>query len=81
MTRLNQTNPARLSDADRWIEQIFSAKAAQAGGVVRRAIPWIDREVGRARFIAEVRKRNFHLLQTTDQFIVVCNNDKIRMLF
>lgn len=55
---------------DEWIAQIFSARAAQ-GGVVRRSIAWVDREIGRERFIAEVRRRGFHLLASSNQFIVV----------
>lgn len=81
MTNHSHSITKRLSESDYWIEQIFSAKAAQNGGVVRRAIPWVDREVGRARFVDEVRKRNFHLLRTQDQFIVVCNSGRVDMLF
>lgn len=68
------TNP------DQWIALIFSAKSAQ-GGVVRRSIAWVEREVGRDRFIAEVRSRGFHLLASRNQFIVVCNRDPVHMLF
>ena len=63
-----------------WIRTIFSARAAQ-GGVVRRSTAWVDREVGRDLFIAEVRKRGFHLLASSNQFIVVCNRDPVQMLF
>lgn len=66
--------------ADQWIAQIFSAKSAQ-GGVVRRSIAWVDREVGRDRFMTEVRARGFHLLASRNQFIVVCNRDPINILF
>lgn len=68
------------STPDQWIALIFSAKAAQ-GGVVRRSIAWVDHEVGRDRFIAEVRARGFHLLASRNQFIVVCNRDPVQMLF
>lgn len=68
------------TDPDLWIAQIFSARAA-AGGVVRRSILWVDREIGRDRFIMEVRRRGFHLLATRNQFIVVCNPDPVHMLF
>lgn len=66
--------------ADQWIAMIFSAKAAR-GGVVRRSIAWVDREVGRARFMAEVRARGFHLLASRRQFNVVCHRDQVHMLF
>ena len=49
--------------------------------VIRRNIDWVDREVGRDRFIAEIRARRFHLLQTADQFVVVCHPGAIHLLF
>jgi hypothetical protein len=72
--------PCRTGDPDIWIARIFSARAA-SGGVVRRSIVWVDREVGRERFITEVRRRGFHLLVTRNQFIVVCNRDAVTLLF
>ena len=66
---------------DPWIAQMFSTRAAQKGAVVRRSIAWVDREVGRDHFKAEVRRRGFHLIQTADQFIVVCHNGPIQILF
>ncbi|MDX5351011.1 MAG: N-(5'-phosphoribosyl)anthranilate isomerase [Paracoccaceae bacterium] len=70
----------RITDPDAWIDLVFSAKAAQ-GGVVRRAIGWVGTEVGHDRFIAEVKRRGFHLLVTQSQYIVVCNPGPVRMLF
>ncbi|MBA4350198.1 MAG: N-(5'-phosphoribosyl)anthranilate isomerase [Rhodobacter sp.] len=70
----------RQNSSETWITLIFSAKAA-VGHVIRRNVAWIDREVGRDRFIAEVRQRGFHLLQTADQFIVVCHSGPVHLLF
>lgn len=67
-------------DPDAWIRLIFSAQAAK-GGVVRRSIAWVDREVGRDRFLAAVRERGFHLLASSNQFIVVCNREPVHLLF
>lgn len=66
--------------AEVWIDRIFSAKAAE-GQVVRRNVDWVASEIGIARFMAEVRARGFHLIQTADQFVVVCHKGEIRMLF
>jgi len=74
------TFPPVNHDPDAWIRLIFSARAAK-GGVVRRSIAWVDREVGRDRFVSEVPRRGFHLLTTTNQFIVVCNADPVSLLF
>ena len=70
----------RTSDPDAWIDLVFSAKAAQ-GGVMRRAIGWVAREVGHDRVIAEVQRRGFHLLMTQTPCIVVCNAEPVRMIF
>jgi len=66
---------------DSWIDQIFSTKAARRGAVVRRSVAWVDREVGRDRFIMEVRSRDYHLVRTADQFIVICHAGPIDILF
>lgn len=66
---------------DKWIGQMFATKAAQKGAVVRRSMAWVDREVGRDRFLEEIRRRNFHVIQTADQFVVICHNGPVHMLF
>ena len=80
-TLTRQTRP------DRWIDRIIAAKAAQKGAVIRRsmiwvdrAMIWVDREIGRDRFMEEVRRRGFRLIETADQFIVICHNGPVRML-
>ena len=64
-----------------WLDLIFAAKAARTGGVVRRSISWIEREIGRAAFEQEVRKRGFHLIEAGHQLIVICNREPIRVIF
>jgi hypothetical protein len=63
------------------VRQLFGTKAALNGAVVRRSMAWVQREVGKDSFEAEVRRRGFHLIQTADQYIVICHNGPIRMLF
>ncbi|WP_245964125.1 N-(5'-phosphoribosyl)anthranilate isomerase [Roseovarius spongiae] len=71
----------RITDPECWLDQMFAAKAAQTGGVLRRSRAWIDREVGFDRFELEVRRRGFHMIESADQILVVCHNDPIRILF
>lgn len=71
---------ARTSEPDARFAPVFTARAA-GGGVVRRSIDWVDGEIGRDRFIDEVRRRGFHLLETRNQVITVCNRDAVYMLF
>lgn len=69
------------AEPDRWIDLIFGAKAASSGGVIRRNRHWVEAEVGLERFLAAVRTRGFHLLETGDQLIIVCHQGPIRMIF
>lgn len=65
---------------EKWLAEIFSAKAAANGGVVRRSVAWVEREVGRQKMIAEVRRRGFHMIECGGQFIVICNGGGVRVI-
>ena len=68
------------ADAERRIAEVFSAKSMARGGVIRRDRRWIDREIGWDRFMAEVRMRGFHLIETGGQWIVICNTGFLRVI-
>ena len=68
------------ADPERWIAEMFSAKSMARGGVIRRDRRWIDREIGWDRFMAEVRMRGFHLIETGGQWIVICNTGFLRVI-
>lgn len=72
--------PIPEGQANDWLDQIFSAKAAQKGGVVRRSRNWIAEQVGEEVFIGEVRRRGFHLLECGPQWVVVCADHPIRRI-
>lgn len=63
-----------------WVDEVFSAKAAARGGVVRRAVHDVEREIGRASFINEVQRRGYHLVECGGQFVVFCNSGQIKIL-
>ena len=63
-----------------WAEAIFSAKAAGRGGIVRRAVGDVEREVGRDAFIKAVQRRRFHLIECGGQFIVLCNTGLAQLI-
>jgi hypothetical protein len=69
-------SPARAQ----WCAEIFAAKAAAKGGIVRRAVRDVEREIGREVLLREVRRRGFHLIETGGQFIIVCNSGLFRVL-
>lgn len=65
---------------DRWVVELFSARAAAEGGVLRRKVADVERRVGRQRFLAEVSRRGFHVLENARQFSVACNRDALKVL-
>ncbi|MBN9888774.1 hypothetical protein [Salipiger abyssi] len=69
--------PAFVNPA--WKTQLFSAKAARNGGIVRRRKRDVHREIGYEAFIWEVRSRGFHMIECGDQYIVICNAGSLRI--
>ena len=65
---------------DRWIIQMFSARAAAEGGMIRRQVADVERLVGRERFLFEVRRRGFRAVENSGQFIVFCNQEPVKLL-
>jgi len=63
-----------------WIENIFSAKIATEEGIVRRKKTTVAKYASRDALIAAVRKRKFHLIETGDQYVVVCNSGAIQIV-
>jgi hypothetical protein len=56
-----------------WVDQVFRAGQANAGGVVRRSISDVERLVGLDEFVEECRRRHFHVIETGDQLVVLCH--------
>ncbi|MEY4870850.1 MAG: hypothetical protein RLZZ563_180 [Pseudomonadota bacterium] len=65
---------------DRWIVQLFSAKSVAEGGIIRRKVADVERLIGRKRFLHEVNRRGFHVVENAGQFIVFCNQDPVNLL-
>ena len=65
---------------DLWMRQIFDAKAARDGGIVRRNLEDVERILGRPRFERELIRRGYHAVENAGQIIVFCNNEPIRLL-
>ncbi len=74
------TTTLALIPPDIWMLQMFSAKTAREGGIVRRQIRDVERIVGRANFERELRRRGFHAVENAGQYVIFCNNEAVRML-
>ncbi|ABD55465.1 N-(5'-phosphoribosyl)anthranilate isomerase [Jannaschia sp. CCS1] len=64
--------PATI-EAERWIEHLFSARAAINGHVVRRKARDVERIVGWPRFRQELRRRGYSAVRNGAQVVVFCN--------
>jgi len=59
--------------ANTWIQQIFEAQAADSGNVVRRSVHDVGKFASEHELLAEVKQRGFHLIETGDQYVIICN--------
>ncbi|MFW8636568.1 N-(5'-phosphoribosyl)anthranilate isomerase [Cribrihabitans pelagius] len=71
---------ARTVSPKFWMQQIFDVKAARQGGVVRRKLRDVERNVGLARLQQELQRRGYHAVINGDQVVIFCNNEPIRPL-
>lgn len=74
-----QQLPAPITP-DRWIIQLFSARAVAEGGIVRRKVFDAERLVGRNRFLQEVRRRGFRAIENGGHFVVFCNSEPVHIV-
>ena len=63
-----------------WGDQIFDSQTARRGGIVRRAVPDVEREIGRDRLELEVRRRGFRLLEVGNHFVILCRPGSVRVI-
>lgn len=74
------TRQVSLMPPEIWMRQIFDAKAARAGGIVRRSRRDIERIVGLTAFEAELRRRGYHAVENAGQVVIFCNNEVVRVI-
>ena len=65
---------------EKWIVHLFSARSAAEGGTVRRKVSDVERLIGRERFLFEVRRRGYRVVENAGQFIVFCNTEPVYVL-
>lgn len=71
--------PARITP-DQWLRQLFSAKAAIDGGVIRRQVCDVERILGRNSFEAEVRRRGYRMVENAGQYVIFCNREPVNLI-
>ncbi|MET4127216.1 aspartate aminotransferase [Roseovarius sp. MBR-6] len=63
-----------------WLHDLFTSRAVQQGGVIRRKARVIERFVGMARFMAEIRRRGYQVAENSGQIVIFCNRAPVRWL-
>ncbi len=57
-----------------WLAQVFGAQAVHKRNVVRRKKASVKQFASYELLIAHCKERGFHLVETGDQYIVICND-------
>ncbi|NSY38171.1 N-(5'-phosphoribosyl)anthranilate isomerase [Leisingera sp. ANG59] len=70
----------RTVSPELWMQQIFDVKSARQGGVVRRKLRDVERNVGLAKLQNEVQRRGYHAVLNGKQVVIFCNNEPVRFL-
>ena len=63
-----------------WINQIFKAGQVSKGNLVRRQKKDVRRFASMAELETEVERRGFHMIETGDQVVVICNSGTFRLV-
>ena len=63
-----------------WVQQWFSAKTCQRGGIIRRDRYYVERFTSVAEVVTEAKRRDWHVIEVGDQIVVLCNEGDLRVL-
>jgi hypothetical protein len=66
--------------ASKWIEQVFQAASVKNGNVVRRKKLTVIRYASLQELETEVKLRGFHMIETGDQVVIICNNGHFHLV-
>ena len=63
-----------------WLNDLFTSKAVQQGGVIRRKARDVERFAGIDRFMAEIDRRGYQVAENAGQFVIFCNRAPVRWI-
>ena len=63
-----------------WLHDLFTSKAVQQGGVIRRKARDIERFAGMDLFMREVHRRGYQAVENSGQIVIFCNCAPVRWL-
>lgn len=70
----------KIGTGPKWIRQIFRAQAVRNGGIVRRKVASVEKYASLADLESEVRRRDFHMIRTGDQIVIICNTGHAQLI-
>ena len=63
-----------------WLDQLFSAKVTtKEGGIVRRKKKSVRKHASLRELADEVKERDWHLIETQDQYVVICRSGAVKI--
>ena len=63
-----------------WLNVLFSSKAVNQGGGIRRKARDIERFAGMDRFMLEIDRRGYQVAENAGQIVIFCNRRPVRWL-
>lgn len=69
-----------IPTSSKWIKQIFRAKQARNGGIVRRKVANVKKYASFKELKFAVKKRDFHMLRSGDQYLVFCHKGDFKVI-
>ena len=72
--------PARRPINRPWGRRIFESKTARNGGIVRRSVAAVRREIGEDALRVAARARGYHVVRIGPQYLIICCEGPIELL-
>ena len=63
----------------KWIEQIFEAQIVKKEGIVRRKRSDVQRYASVDELLEYVRENGWHLVETGNQYVVLCHRGAMKI--
>lgn len=62
-----------------YIREIFRANSVKKGGIVLRKVADVHKLASFKALLDEVEIRRFHLIETGDQYVIICNPGNFKL--
>ena len=64
----------------KWIDDVFKAASVAKGNIVRRKRTTVEKYASVEELIQEAKRRGFHVVETGDQIVVMCNSGLFKVV-